>query len=137
MKGLDTPILLAFLRGKSPARRLIRSMAGEELATTEWNLFELEILARIADPRGYSNRAATLEKLRRRLTVLPIDLHAVRSASKAVSSSEGVPTRCAAVRLMLGAMEANGATEWYTTKKFAIAHHKGRCRVKLVDFGRA
>ena len=133
MKGLDTPVLLAFLRGNPNARRLLRSLAGEELATTEWNLFELETLARAAKVKGRESRIATLEKLRRRVTVLPIDIHAVRAASREISAGTGVSGAGSASRLMIAALEANGATEWYTTKLFASLPQKGRCRVRLFE----
>ncbi len=46
MKGLDTPVLLALLEGAAKPRALVRALAGEELATTEVNLFEIELLGR-------------------------------------------------------------------------------------------
>ena len=44
MKGLDTPVLLAILHDQDGAKALLHSLRGEELATTEINLFELEQL---------------------------------------------------------------------------------------------
>ncbi|MGI0133294.1 MAG: type II toxin-antitoxin system VapC family toxin [Thermoplasmata archaeon] len=133
MKGLDTPVLLALLRGRPAARTLLQSLQGEELATTEWNLFELELLARGHPSSGLVRKRAALEKLRRRLTVIALDQAAVRaSLPRTGRASSDLPT-AAILTLMLGAMEANGATEWYTSKDWARVRSPGKCRVRAFD----
>lgn len=133
MRGLDTPVLVALLRGNPAARRLVRSLTGEELATTEWNFFELEWMARSNPSPGRDRRLAALEKLRRRLTVLSVDPHAVRAAFPRSERSRTPPNEVPVLRLVLGAMEANGANEWYTTKEWASASSSGRCKVRQFD----
>jgi predicted nucleic acid-binding protein len=114
MKALDTPILLAFLRGSPAARALVRSLSGEEIATTEVNLYELEALARLDSHAGRERRLAALDRLRRKLTVLPVDERAVRSGLHHLKGH----TRGAVhpmVDLILGTLEANGCAEWITS----------------------
>lgn len=113
MKGLDTPVLLAILRGRPEARRLLRTLHGEELCTTELNLFELEVTARREAAAGRERRLAVLERLRRKLSVLPIDGRAVQAAAarlpaKLPAGIEPTPW------LIAGALEANGCAEWIT-----------------------
>ena len=131
MKALDTPILLEILRGKPGATALLRSLSGEELATTELNLFELEQIARSESPRGLEKRLAAIERLRRRITVLPIDERAVASAS--VLSKGGPAAQAPAMaRLMVGAAGASGCSEWLTSRGFAPAGGLGKLKVKVV-----
>ena len=73
MKALDSPALLAILEGRKEASWILREIAGEEACTTEVNLFELEA-AVLSDRRGdRARRLAALERLRRRITVLPVN----------------------------------------------------------------
>jgi predicted nucleic acid-binding protein len=114
MKALDTPVLLAFLRGSPAARAVIRSLSGEEIATTEVNLFELEALARLDPAPGRERRLAVLDRLRRKLTVLPVDERAVRTGLRHLKGhTRG--TALPLVDMMLGALETNGCSEWITS----------------------
>ena len=45
MKALDTPVLLEILHDSPRVKELLKGLRGEELATTEINLFELRLLA--------------------------------------------------------------------------------------------
>jgi predicted nucleic acid-binding protein len=113
MKGLDTPVLLALLEGTPKARALVRALAGEELATTEVNLFEIELLARRDRSPGKERRVQALERLRRKLTVLPIDEETTRRAAVlAASAPRAAPE---GTWLCLGAAEAHGCSEWITS----------------------
>jgi predicted nucleic acid-binding protein len=118
VKALDTGILLALLEGSSKARDLVRKLRGAELATTEANLLELAYLAASGPARARSTRLATLEKLRQRLTVLPIDAHATEEAGRRVvrGSDRLAPT----VAAMLGALSAAGCEELLTEDPKAI-----------------
>ena len=112
MKGLDTPVLLALLEGAPKPRALIRALAGEELATTEVNLFEVELLGRREKSPGKERRLQALERLRRKITVLPIDEESTRRAALiAASARQGAPE---GTWLCLGAAEAHGCSEWIT-----------------------
>jgi predicted nucleic acid-binding protein len=82
MKGLDTPVLVRLLHGDAGVRKAVRELEGEELATTEWNLLELEALARLDESPGRERRKSALENLRRRLTVVPLDERAVELAAR-------------------------------------------------------
>jgi len=114
MIGLDTPVLLGILRGEPAARSLIRKLENEEVGTTALNLLELETLARLDPSPGREHRLAALDRLRRKLTILPIDDRAAvigagyagKDASKSVSG---------ATWAILGTLEANGCSEWVTT----------------------
>ena len=113
MKGLDTPVLLALLEGAPKPRALVRALAGEELATTEVNLFEIELLGRRDRSPGKERRIQALERLRRKLTVLPIDEETTRRAAAiAASARQPAPE---GTWLCLGAAEAHGCSEWITS----------------------
>jgi predicted nucleic acid-binding protein len=112
MKGLDTSVLLSLLHGDRGARELATHLRGLEVATTEANLLELSFLAVRGPPRARAARKGALERLRRRITVLPIDSRAVEQAARRVGKgSEKTPPLVVA---MLGALEANGCDELYT-----------------------
>lgn len=112
MKALDTGFLLALLDGSTKAREQLRKLRGHEIATTEANLLELSYLAAAASPRGRTARLAALEKLRQRLTVLPLDGRATHEASERVSK---LPEKVApTVAMMAGALEAAGCEELIT-----------------------
>ncbi len=125
MKGLDTPVLLTILHDSPGARALARDLRGEEIATTELNIFELELIAGgVTKARGGQLRS-TIDKLRRRLTVLPIDGSAVQAASAlSARGVEGSPLQL----LMWGAVEHAGCSEWITTRPNAP---KSRWKVKV------
>jgi predicted nucleic acid-binding protein len=129
MRALDTGILLGLLEGSARARELLRKLRGSELATTEANLLELAYLAAATPPRGRAARLNALEKLRQRLTVLPLDARAVRESTSGIIRQ---PERLApTVAAMLGALEAAGCEELYTDDPRAIAGDWG-FKVKVV-----
>jgi predicted nucleic acid-binding protein len=112
MKALDTGILLALLEGSAKAREHLRKLRGTEIATTEANLLELAYLAATAPPKARAARLAALERLRQRVTVLPIEARSVREASSRIARAADklAPT----VVSMLGALQAAGCEELLT-----------------------
>ena len=120
MKGLDTGALLAFLTGREEARAVLDGEDPRELAVSEVTLFELEVLAR-SRPTLRRRRQAALERLRSRLTVLPIDARASRRAAEIVSGAKGGLDLLDA--LSIGALEVNGASAMLSSdpKRFAGA----------------
>lgn len=116
MKALDTPILLAILHGSPSVKDLLKGLRGEELATTEINLFELTLLAAEGTRAHRESREAALARLRRRLTVLPITSDSVREASRFLS---GKRAPAEYHRLIWGTLAAAGCGEWITTKNYA------------------
>jgi predicted nucleic acid-binding protein len=133
MKALDTSVILGLLEGDPMTRDLLKRLRGVELATTEVNLLELAYLAARGPERSRSARRELLERLRRKLTVLPVDGRAVEQAVKRLGKgSERTPPH---VLAMLGALEANGCDELLTQesgidpgrwrfKVTQIAHHR-------------
>ncbi|MGA7861206.1 MAG: PIN domain-containing protein [Thermoplasmata archaeon] len=131
MKGLDTPVLLALLEGTPKARALVRALAGEELATTEVNLFEIELLGRRDKNPGKERRTQALERLRRKLTVLPIDEEtARRAAAIAASARQAAPE---GTWLCLGAAEAHGCSEWITSAAGVPPASSARIKVSTIE----
>lgn len=112
MKGLDSSVLLALLEGDASARELLKGLRGVELATTEANLLELSYVAAHGPTRARARRREVLERLRRKITVLPIDDRAVDQASRRIG--KGVETLPPLVLAMLGALEAGGCDELFT-----------------------
>jgi predicted nucleic acid-binding protein len=108
VKALDSGVLLALLEGSPKAQALLRKLRGIEVATTEVNLLELAFLAR-GSRKVMAARLATLEKLRQRLTVVPLDARGSREvlAAAAGASRPVSPT----VAAMLGALRAVGCEE--------------------------
>lgn len=131
MKGLDTPVLLALLEGAPKARALVRALSGEELATTEVNLFEIELIGRRDKSPGKERRMQALERLRRKLTVLSIDEEATRRAAViAASARQSAPE---GTWLCLGAAEAHGCSEWITTAAGAPPSSSARIKVTTLE----
>lgn len=131
MKALDTPVLLRMLRGDERAKALVRAFHGEELATTEWNLLELELALR-SDPRpGRERRRAALDQLRRRLTVIPIDESVLR-ASRELRGEPRSPSEVIQFALM-AAVKSRGGHDWVTSRAAAPARLRGDVRVEFVD----
>ncbi|HXQ93882.1 MAG TPA: PIN domain-containing protein [Thermoplasmata archaeon] len=127
MKGFDTPVLLEILEGRPATVKLVKRLAGEELCTTEWNLFELEAIARQERGASLDRRLAAIERLRRGLSVLAIDEKANRAA--AAAWRDGGQGLTSASWLILGALVANGCTEWFTSRAAAFPKVPGRLRV--------
>jgi predicted nucleic acid-binding protein len=115
MKVLDTPVLVDLLRGRIDVRTLLGQAKGEELATTELNVFELEVLARLGPRAGREHRLAAVQRLRRKLTVLPIDERACQAA--AVGQAARPKGGGSIEWLMLGAAKAAGASAWWTVAR--------------------
>ena len=109
MKALDTSALLALLEGDPRVRGLLRRWRGEEIATSEANLLELACLAHAGPARGRSDRLAALGRLRRRLTVLPIDARAMELAASHLE--KGTPPLSPCALGMLAALRASGCEE--------------------------
>lgn len=131
MKVLDTPLLLDLLRGRTDVRTLLGQAKGEELATTELNLYELEVLARSGPRAGRDRRLAALQRLRRKLTVLPIDERACQTAAIAQAAH---PRGGSSVEwLMLGAAKSAGASAWWTVPKEAPGPLEG---LEVVHIGK-
>ncbi|MGP8077333.1 MAG: PIN domain-containing protein [Thermoplasmata archaeon] len=112
MKALDTPALLALLEGDPRMRPILRRWRGEEIATTEANLLELAYLAAAGPARGRALRFAALGRLRRRLTVLPIDSRAGDEVARRLE--RGGETPSPTVLAMLAALETSGCEELLT-----------------------
>lgn len=119
MKALDTGILLALLEGSARARSQLHRLRGAEIATTEANLLELSCLAVTAAPRARGDRLDALERLRQRLTVLPLDARATREAGRRLGKvGRAIPPT---VLAMLGTLEAAGCDELVTDDARSIA----------------
>jgi len=117
VKALDTSVLLGLLEGSPAVREQLRRLRGVELATTEANFLELAYLAGRGARRTRSERIAALARLRRRITVLPIDNRSTEEATRRIPS-EGVDT-APLVLAMLGALESSGCEELLTMDPFA------------------
>jgi predicted nucleic acid-binding protein len=123
MKVLDTPLLLDLLRGRLDVRTLESHARGEELATTELNIYELEVLARSGPKVGRDRRLAAVQRLRRKLTILPVDERAsqLAAAGHAGHLRGGMPMEW----LMLGAAKAAGASAWWTVHQESVGPLEG------------
>jgi len=131
MKALDTAVLLALLEGDRSAKDLVRKLRGVEVATTEANLLELAFLAGHGPLRTRGRRREALDRLRRKLTVLPIDSRAVFESEPAIL--RGRPPSSPLIAGMLGALETAGCDELFTQNPADLT---GRWRFKITRFGR-
>jgi predicted nucleic acid-binding protein len=112
VKAVDTGVLLALLEGSPKAREQLRRLRGTEVATTEANLLELGAIAGSPGGRAKTNRLEVLERLRQRVTVLPVDARSSREAARlAGKAGEQLAPH---VHGMLGALEAAGCQELLT-----------------------
>jgi len=131
MKALDTSVLLALLEGDPGAKEFLRRLRGEEVATTEANLLELEYLAVRGPERHRSSRRDAVARLRRKITVLPIDGRAVEASARHLGKgAEAAPPLVCA---MMGALEANGCEELLTHDPPPNAG-KWKVRVNRIQF---
>lgn len=130
MKALDTSVLVALLEGDRAARDLVRKLRGVEVATTEANLLELSYLAAQGSSHARSHRQESLERLRRRLTVLPIDARAVGNAGHLLrrGADRYPPTLLA----MMGALEAGSCDELFTFDR-GLARGRWKVRISLLS----
>lgn len=131
MKALDTSVLLALLEGDRSAKELLRKLKATEIATTEANLLELVYLAGKGAARNRGRRREALDRLRRKLTVLPIDSRAVTEAERRVLKGTAPATPLLAG--MLGALETSGCDEVFTTDPQDCG---GRWRFRVTRFTR-
>ncbi len=115
MKALDTAVLLAILHDSPSAKELLKSLRGEELATTELNIFELRTLAAEVPRPQRESRETALARLRRRVTVLPITPEAVRESGRFL---KGKPRTADYQALVWGTLAAAGCSEWITARPF-------------------
>ncbi len=112
MKALDTPVLLALLEGDPRVRQALKRTRGEELAATEVNLLELTLIASQGGGRSRAARLAALSRLRRRITVLPIDSKAGEGALRWAAGAAG--SLSPSTLAMCTTLEANGCEELLT-----------------------
>lgn len=131
MKALDTSVLLALLEGDRSARELVRKLREVEVATTEANFLELAYLAAHGPPRQRGRRREALGRLRRKLTVLPIDPRAVTEAESNILRGDTPASPLLAG--MLGAFEAAGCDELFTADPHEC---RGRWRFQVTRFTR-
>lgn len=124
MKALDTSVLLSLLEGAPGAKELLRRLRGVEVATTEANLLELGILAAHGPERLRTARREALNRLRRKITVLPLDAKAIDIAVRHLG--KGPATASPLVTAMLGALESNGCEEMLTLDPMPQGKWKGR-----------
>lgn len=124
MKALDTSVLLSLLEGAPGAKELLRRLRGVEVATTEANLLELGILAAHGPERLRTARREALNRLRRKITVLPLDAKATDTAIRHLGKGPtGAPPL---VTAMLGALESSGCEELLTLDPVAKGKWRGR-----------
>lgn len=128
MKGLDTSFVVSLLDGDRAARDLVKRLKDVELATTEANLLELAFVA-ARTPSHAKRRQEVLDRLRRKVTVLPIDSRGVDIARRHIERRpRGVPPLVLAA---LGAFESAGCDEVYT-REDARGWGKWRFKVKRI-----
>lgn len=131
MKALDTPALLGLLEGNPRVLAQLRKWKEQEIATTEANLLELMVLAVSGSARARSERIRALGRLRRRLTVLPIDARAGEEAARQAVRLQR-PLR-PAVLGMLAALESSGCDELLTDDPTQL---QGRWRFRLTKLAK-
>jgi predicted nucleic acid-binding protein len=129
VKALDTSVLLGLLEGSPAVREQLRHLRGVELATTESNMLELACLAGRGARRPRAERLAALARLRRRITVLPVDQRATEEASRRVTGD--APGLSPLALAMLGALEASGCDELLTADPLPVPG-KWRFRVRRI-----
>lgn len=94
-------------------------------------MIELIYLAVRGPRRARNERLSALSRLRRRLTVLPIDSKATEEVGRRLTS-DGTETYSPLVISMLGALEANGCDELLTDGKLEL---QGKWRLKVRSIG--
>jgi predicted nucleic acid-binding protein len=129
MKGLDTPVLLSILHDSNSAKELLKSLRGEELATTEFNMYELETLAARRPPGRHAGLTSALARLRRRITVLPVTAEAVSIAGR-LQRTKGRSINSLA--LVWGTLSAAGCHEWITTRTYAPPKRLVPFKIRIV-----
>lgn len=124
MRCIDTPLLEALLRGRASSvrwQKLIRD--GGELATTEVNLLELAQRGLPGPPSSAARRLGALERVRKCLTVLPLDAEGSRRAVGLMLESKrgGLHSKGGGVELepllVAAICLSRGVPELYTDRK--------------------
>ncbi len=131
MKALDTSVLLALLHGDPKAKELVRRLRGVEVATSELNLLELQALIARGPPRGRVHRREALERLRRSLTVLPLDGKAAERAARR-AGKEDLRTTPPLLLGVLATLEASGCDELFTSEPGSVP---GRWAFRITKLG--
>jgi len=126
VKALDSSVLLALLEGEAGAREIQRRLRGVEVATTEANLLELAYIAAQGPERHRGARKEALTRLRRKITILPIDGRASETAAHHIG--KGAEAAPPLVSAMMGALEASGCDELLTLEPPASI---GKWRVRV------
>ena len=130
MKAVDTSVLLALLEGDGALREFLKRQRGIEIATTEANLLELSYVAAHGEGRGRAARREVLDRLRRKITVLPIDARAVEHAARRLGK-EG--SRLSPLVLaMLSTLEVGGCEELFTRE---VPAQLGKWKFKITRLG--
>ncbi len=115
MKALDASALALVLEGDTGAKTALRSLRGHEVATTEVAMLELALLARQGPKKVQAARRDVLERLRQKLTVLPIDS---RASGEGLRRARGRLGRPELLQLAeWGALEAAGCEEIFTASR--------------------
>ncbi len=130
MKGLDSSAILALLHGDRAIERTLRSWAGEEIATSELCLIELTAMLLGKPPRIRASRLEALARLRRRLSVLPVD-HRVQAI---LAARSGAVTTPGALQMatILATLEAAGCDEVLTVGRTPSPIGRWKLRVRCI-----
>ena len=133
MKAVDSGALTGILEGDSRMRVMFHRLRGVEIATTEISMIELSVRAHQASSKNRAARLRTLEKLRRKITVLPVDDRAGLEASRRIGKREQVtqPYRIAE----LAALEVNQCDELFTYDKSLPGSGKWRFKITVLRHG--
>ena len=129
MKGLDTSALLGLLHGDPTVRKVLRSWSGEEIATSELCLAELTAIALRQPSKVRTHRLQVLERLRRRISVLPVD----HRATTALATHSGPSTSdggLLASIVVLAALETAGCDEVLTGPGAPPTRSWGKLKVR-------
>jgi predicted nucleic acid-binding protein len=129
MKGLDTPVLLEILHGTQAGRALLKTLRGEELATSEINMFELVHLAAHGPRNARGLRQKALVGLRRRITVIPVTARSVGESARAIASPSADRGY---TNLVWSTMADAGCGEWLTTRSEAPPKGSTGMKVRII-----
>ncbi len=130
MKGLDSSAILSLLHGQAAVTKAVRAWAGEEIATSEMCLIELTAIALRQPPKVRAARMQALERLRRRVTVLPVD-HRTQTAL-ASHPEAGATQGALASSIVLATLEAAGCDEVLTTERARLSRGRWRLKVRVI-----
>jgi predicted nucleic acid-binding protein len=130
VRALDTPVLLAILHGTPGARKLLRDLRHEEIATTELNLYELGTLFARAPKTTVTARRSAIARLRRRITVLPVTADGVREAGRGAGERHH---NLGYLPLIWGTLVAAGCREWISTRQYLPSSGRWPFRLNVFD----